>query len=309
MTALAFARQGYESAAAGWANGAELVYGPLADALLARAPDRAGRVVLDLGAGTGAVSHRLVAAGAHVVAVDASWPMLAHRAASRPPGVVGDIARLPLLDSAVDGAAAAFVLNHLADPVAALSRGASCLAQGRIRRRIGVLYRRPASRQSRHRRRDGRRWMEAAGVVPDILKSVDAKLGSAALMHTAAESAGLEHIDVVERPVPTGVTDPRDVVRYRLSQPQFAGFMAGLDDPTRRQVVDSALPRWPPPARPSPPGSCSWPLVPEGIGEPPCGLCPGTLPLLMLLSAAAAARRPASQSDGSGVCVPAPPTG
>ena len=61
--ALGFARQGYEGAASAWADGAELVYGPLADALLARAPALAGRVVLDVGAGTGAVSRRLVTAG------------------------------------------------------------------------------------------------------------------------------------------------------------------------------------------------------------------------------------------------------
>ena len=117
---LRLARQGYEGAAAAWADGAELVYGPLADALLARAPAVAGRVVLDVGAGTGAVSRRLVAAGASAGAGDASGPMLAHRASSRPPAVVGDISRLPLVEGAVDGAAAAFVLNHLADPVAVL---------------------------------------------------------------------------------------------------------------------------------------------------------------------------------------------
>src|SRR6188472_1203763 len=117
---LAFARRGYQCAAAAWADDAELVYGPLADALLACAPELTGQLVMDVGAGTGAVSHRLVAAGARAVAVDASWSMLAHQASSRPPAVVGDISRLPLVDDAVDGAAAAFVLNHLADPVAAL---------------------------------------------------------------------------------------------------------------------------------------------------------------------------------------------
>lgn len=103
-------RRGYEGAAAAWADGAELVYGPMADALLARAPDLAGQLVLDVGTGTGAVSHRLLAAGAHAVAVDASWPMLAHQASSRPPAVVGDISRLPLVDDAVDaGVALAWV--------------------------------------------------------------------------------------------------------------------------------------------------------------------------------------------------------
>ena len=237
---LTCARQGYESAAAGWADGAELVYGPLADALLARAPDVAGRVVLDLGAGTGAVSHRLVAAGAHVVAVDASLPMLAHRAASRPPGVVGDIARLPLLGGAVDGAAAAFVLNHLTDPVGALIEVRRVLCRGGF---VVASVFSTADRPAAKAVIEG--VMSAAGWQPPgwyrFLKTVDAQLGSAPLMVTAAESAGLEHIDVVERAVPTGVTDPHEVVRYRLSQPQFAGFVAGLDDTTRRQVVDECV--------------------------------------------------------------------
>ena len=50
---LAFTRMGYENAASAWAQDAELVYGPMADALLARAPELTGRLVLDVGAGTG----------------------------------------------------------------------------------------------------------------------------------------------------------------------------------------------------------------------------------------------------------------
>ena len=142
---LRFARQGYEGAAAAWAHGAELVYGPLADALLARAPELAGRLVLDVGAGTGAVSRRLVAAGANAVAVDASLPMLAHQASSRPPAVVGDISRLPLVDDAVDGAAAAFVLNHLAGSCGRVGRDAPSRPPERIHRGLSVLDRPPAA--------------------------------------------------------------------------------------------------------------------------------------------------------------------
>jgi len=237
---LRLARKGYESAAAGWADGAELVYGPLADALLARAPELAGRVVLDIGAGTGAVSRRLVAAGAHAVAVDASWPMLAHRASSRPPAVVGDISRLPLVDDAVDGAAAAFVLNHLADPVVAL------VEMRRVVRRGGFIVAsvfsiaQPAAAKSAI---DGA--LAAAGWEPPdwyrFFKSVEGRLGSAASMRLAAQEAGLENLDVVEGPARTGVTDPRDIVRYRLSQPQRALFMAGLNEATRRRVVDDCV--------------------------------------------------------------------
>lgn len=237
---LTFSRRGYEGAAAAWADGAELVYGPMADALLARAPDLAGLLVLDVGAGTGAVSHRLVAAGAHAVAIDASWPMLAHRASSRPPSVVGDIGRLPLVDSAVDGAAAAFVLNHLADPVAALVEMRRAVRRGGfVIASVFSIADRPAAKAVIDHA------LAVAGWEPPewyrFLKSVDGQLGSAATMRAAAEAADLEHIDVVEGPVRTGVTDPRDIVRFRLSQPHLTDFVAGLDDAARRQVVDECV--------------------------------------------------------------------
>jgi ubiquinone/menaquinone biosynthesis C-methylase UbiE len=237
---LAFARRGYEGAAAAWADGAELVYGPMAAALLARAPELAGQRVLDVGAGTGAVSRHLVAAGARTVAVDASWPMLAHQASSRPPAVVGDISRLPLVDGAVDGAAAAFVLNHLAHPVAAL------VEMRRVVRRGGFLV---ASVFSTADPPVAKAAIDSvlatAGWEPPqwyrFLKSVDGQLGSAASMLAAAQDAGLEHIDVIEQRVRTGVTDPADIVHYRLSQPQRALFLDDLSEETRRRVIDECV--------------------------------------------------------------------
>jgi len=237
---LAFARRGYEGAATGWANDAELVYGPMADALLEHAPELTGQLVLDVGAGTGAVSHRLVAAGAHVLAVDASWPMLAHQASSRAPAVVGDISRLPLADSAVDGAAAAFVLNHLADPVAALIEMRRVVRPGGfIVASVFSIADPPAAKAAI----DG--VLATAGWEPPdwyrFLKSVDGQLGSAAKMRVAAETADLEHIDVVEGPVRTSVTDPRDIVRYRLAQPQRALFLAGLTEGARGRVTQECI--------------------------------------------------------------------
>jgi ubiquinone/menaquinone biosynthesis C-methylase UbiE len=237
---LAFAREGYEDAASAWAAGAELVYGPLAGALVARAPELVGRLVLDVGAGTGAVSRRLSAAGAHAIAVDASWSMLAHEASRRPPAVVGDIGRLPLVDGAVDGAAAAFVLNHVADPVAALAE------MRRVVRRGGFVVASvfssadpPAAKAAIDRA------LAAAGWEPPewyrFLKSVDSQLGSAARMRDAAHAAELDHVDVVEGRVPTGVTDPRDIVHYRLSQPQNGAFLADLSASGRRRVIDECV--------------------------------------------------------------------
>ena len=80
----------------------------------------AGRIVLDAGAGTGAVSSALAAAGARAVAADLSFGMLAWNARARPPCVVADIRALPVAAGCVDDAVAAFVLNHHVSPRLAL---------------------------------------------------------------------------------------------------------------------------------------------------------------------------------------------
>ena len=237
---LSFAQRGYADAAAAWADDVELVYGPLADALLEQAPGLGGQLVLDVGAGTGAVSQRLVAAGSRAVAVDASWSMLAHHASSRPPAVVGDISRLPLADGAVDGAVAAFVLNHLADPVAALVEVRRVVREGGFI--VASVF--SVADPSAAKAAVDRVLAEAGWEPPEcyrFLKSVDGQLGSAATMRLASQAAGLDDIVVVERPVPTGVTDPRDIVRYRLSQPQRTHFVATLSEEARQRVVDECV--------------------------------------------------------------------
>lgn len=121
----------YDLAAPAWGQGASLVYGPLARALVATGPvGLAGRLVLDVGAGTGVASAALLAAGARPLAVDLSHGMLAWRRAERPPAVVGDVLALPVASGAAGGAVAAFVLNHLEEPVAALAELARVVAPG-----------------------------------------------------------------------------------------------------------------------------------------------------------------------------------
>jgi ubiquinone/menaquinone biosynthesis C-methylase UbiE len=237
---LASVRRGYDGAAQDWADGAELVYGPLADALLARAPGLAGGLVLDVGAGTGAVSRRLIAAGARAIAVDASWSMLAHDATNRPPAVVGDICRLPLVDDAVDGAAAAFVLNHLADPVAALVELRRVVRAGGF---VVASVFSSADHAPAKSAIDG--VLARAGWEPpewyQFLKAVDGRVGSADAMREAAVAAGFDRVEVTEERVRTGVSDPRDIVRYRLSQPQNAPYVAGLGEAARRRVIEDCV--------------------------------------------------------------------
>ena len=108
----------------------------------------AGRTVLDAGAGTGAASSALGARRARAIALDLSADMLAWNAAARPPCAVADVRALPLADGSVDDAVAAFVLNHLTDPVSGLAELA------RVTRPGGAVLAAVFSNDSRSQARD-----------------------------------------------------------------------------------------------------------------------------------------------------------
>ena len=181
----------YAAAATGWATGAARVYGPLATQLVAAAPHPlAGRRVLDAGAGTGLASTALTAVGAPPVAVDRSPAMLAWDAGHRPPAVAGALEALPLRDDAVDDAVAAFVLNHVDDPTAALAELA------RVTRPGGAVLATVAAATTRHRAvRDRIDAVVAdAGFVPPpwyahLTQAQAPLLGDVPAMTSAAESA------------------------------------------------------------------------------------------------------------------------
>src|SRR3954447_17181851 len=103
--------------AGGWATGAALAYGPLAAHLVAQAPfPLDGTVALDAGAGSGVAGDALRAGGAHVVTADREFDMAAYGARAGP-AVTADVTALPFKAGSFDVVAAAFVVNHLSDPV------------------------------------------------------------------------------------------------------------------------------------------------------------------------------------------------
>jgi SAM-dependent methyltransferase len=224
-----------------WALGAGLVYRPIAAELVAMIPHPlAGRTVLDAGAGTGAASSALTARRARVLAVDLSAGMLAWSAATRPPCAVADIRALPLASGSVDDAVAAFVLNHLAEPVAGLTELA------RVTRPDGAVLATVFSNANRTSVRDqidalaaGWGW-RAPAWYSALLTTAMPLLGSPAGMAAAATAAGLAGVRAGERPVNVGVTEPDQLVSYRLGHPVFAGWLDAIGEQRAQEFARAA---------------------------------------------------------------------
>jgi SAM-dependent methyltransferase len=224
-----------------WALGAELVYAPIAAELVAMSPHPlTGRTVLDAGAGTGAVSAALAARHARPVAIDLSAAMLAWNAAARPSCAVADIRALPLAAASVDDAVAAFVLNHLTDPATGLAELA------RVTRPGGAVL---ATVFSSHNTSGARDRIDAAAHAAgwqapawytDLKASAVPLLGHPAAMAAAARAAGLVGVRAGERPVDVGITQPHQLVTYRLGHPIFAVWLDALGPSRARAFAAEA---------------------------------------------------------------------
>jgi len=237
----------YAAAGRRWATGAALVYGPIAEQLVARCPHQLnGRTVLDAGAGTGVASVALAAQGAHPVAVDFSHDMLSWNATTRPPAAVADVCALPLAGGSVDDSVAAFVLNHLVQP----ANGFAELV--RVTRPGGAVLACVYSNASRSDARDrvDEVAKQAGWQVPNWYVEIKAKavplLGRAEDMATVARAAGLDAVAVDEGPADVGVTTAEQLVDYRFGQAHFAAWLDHIGaqrvDEVRRQAAAAVRP-------------------------------------------------------------------
>jgi SAM-dependent methyltransferase len=88
--------------------------------------------LLELGAGSGAVTRRLRAAvpGLPVIALDIDEALLAHAAGSGAPLVAGDAVRLPMRTGSVGAVLLRYVLQHVPDPSAVLAEALRVLRPG-----------------------------------------------------------------------------------------------------------------------------------------------------------------------------------
>jgi len=232
----------YAGVAATWDRHTARVYGPIAADLVRAAPHPlAGRTVVDAGAGTGLVSRELTRSGARVVAVDASLSMLSWRRSERPPSAVGDLTALPLRTDAVDDVVAAFVLNHLNEPGAALRELARVTRPGGAV--LATVYAATSSSAARDRVDDvavrhGFRW-------PDWYRELKCRsapqLENPALMAACARAAGLVDVDAHEYAADVGVDRAEDLVDYRFGQAHCLRWLDGLAPQQRARVRADAI--------------------------------------------------------------------
>lgn len=230
----------YDASAAAWAAGPERVYRRLAEALVDRCAPLAGARVLDVGAGTGAVSEAVRAAGAVVTATDVAAGMLAHDRHARPPAAASDARRLAFRAGAFDVVLLGFVVNHLLDPARALAEAARVVRTGGLvaastfhadwdhpaKHQVDAVaerygYRRPAWH------RDLKGPATALTGYPDALTDV-------------ARAAGLAGTRVDELLVDTGVETPAEIAAWRLGMAHLAPFLAALSPADRRRLTDAA---------------------------------------------------------------------
>ena len=232
----------YSQTGAAWASGPARVYDRLAEVLVDRAPMAlAGRRVLDLGAGTGAVSRAVHRAGGRALACDLAFGMLATDRGDRPPATVADARILPLASGSLDGVVASFSLNHLPDPEVALVEAARVVAPGGFV--LASAYaadddhpvKAAVAAAATEQGWSGESWYEElrTSSLP-ILATPD---GAAAV----ARLAGLHRTDVTAVEVPFPDLDAGDLVAWRLGLAQLAPFIDAGGPALRARVEARAL--------------------------------------------------------------------
>ncbi len=232
----------YEGVARAWAEGASRVYDRLADAVVGEYPEPiSGRRVLDIGAGTGAVSRAVLRLGGRVTGVDAADDMVEQMRAHGLDAVSGDLLALPFDDESFDGALAAFAISHVADPVRALTEARRVVRDGGV---VMVAQFRAAPANTSKDVVDAvaqRYGYTRPGWYELLKRDYEPMTNTPERLRACALAAGLDDVVIAERMVDTGVAAPADIVASRIGMAHLAPFVAELDGATRRDFLEAAV--------------------------------------------------------------------
>ncbi|MFL6105613.1 MAG: class I SAM-dependent methyltransferase [Marmoricola sp.] len=226
----------YDVAAAAWDLGPGRLYRACAETLLDAAPVAVATArVLDLGAGTGLAGRAALARGAgSVVATDRAGAML--RTGSGRCAVQADAYALPFAPGSFDLVVAAFVINHLDDPVRGL-RECRRVAPALVASSFDRSWSHPAKTLV------DAAMAEAGFTEPawyaGIQTSNDQVKDPAELIRLA-EQAGYSRIEVTRVEVVTGIVEAAQMVQWRWGMAHLAPFVASLEEPTRERMRQRA---------------------------------------------------------------------
>jgi ubiquinone/menaquinone biosynthesis C-methylase UbiE len=272
----------YSATSRAWQQGPGRIYDRLAETVVAACPvPVAGRLVLDLGTGTGAAARALLRSGAAVVAVDNAVGMLLTLAGPAAggdpgsggdgpiPGAAGDALALPFRAGAFGAVVASFCLNHLSDPAAGMAEAARVTQAG------GAVVASAYAEDDDHPVKAAvEQAVTEAGWVPapwyrQVKADAMPKLATAERMaEVAAGVPGLVDLRATRHEIPFPDLGPGELVEWRLGMAQIAPFFATLPSAEQAAVCAAALERLgehPPPlvrrvviltalvARPAPP--------------------------------------------------------
>lgn len=231
----------YSATGAAWQAGPGRVYDRLADVLVEASPVAlAGRLVLDVGSGTGAAGRAVQRAGGRPVACDLAPGMLATLVGAGWPGVAADARALPLRDGGAGALVAAFSFNHVPDPEAALAEAARVVASG------GAVLASAYAADDDHPVKGAvdtaatEAGWEPEPWIGEMRADAAPRLATVERAEAAAAAAGLTSAVVSHVEVPFPDLGPDDLVAWRMGMAQVAPWLATLPDGDRTAVAQRA---------------------------------------------------------------------
>jgi SAM-dependent methyltransferase len=233
-------RDAYSASAPAWERGPSRLYDQLASLIVAPlAGDLAGRLVLDVGAGTGALCRALRGVGATPVALDVSAEMLARSGGSARLAVIGGMLALPFLDGAFDAALAGFSISHVDAPALVLAEMRRVVIPGGLV--VAAVF--GASPPSAAKETVEEVAAEFGFRRPEwyvTFKTVtEPRSSTPELLRGCAETAGLTRIAIQDLIAP-GLDAPEEIVACRAGMAHLAPFVDSLPTPRRAAFLAKA---------------------------------------------------------------------